>query len=761
VSTRAARALSIVIAAVAIVMIVAAVPVARAAKDADRTSIVVVPDERRADIERAIALAGGCPSPVEDRALADAIAVYCELQGRTAAGEFFETVGPTDPFAIIASLVGLLWIGTGFLIVSRRGTNLAGWTFEVVGLGIVALNAMLTFAYVGVAVPGTVPAVGLWAIVDEYAIFVLALLPMLWLLFPDGKPPTPRWGVLVRVYFGALAVVGAVAVLMPGPLNNLVDFGIIYLNPVGRSWVADVGGAVMAVGMITVFAITIGSVFATRRRFKRADGEERQRLRWLRFVISIAVVLLLISFLGSLAFAVIGGEGSGAADDWSGILFALLALTLALGLPAAYLVAIYRYGLWDLDLVIRKTLIVAVVGVTLTAIGLGLLLLVPVMTLGLGAGPLDAGAVVPVVVGLALGLLFGPIRRRARRFADRVVYGERATPYEVLTSFGDRLSETYSADDVLPRMAQVLAQATGADVAIVWLRIGGAIRADGRWPADAVEPAPLTIDGDALPPPLVGVRHQGELLGALSVSMPANDPLDPAREQLVADLAAQAGLVLRNVRLIEELRASRQRLVAAQDEERRRLERNIHDGVQQQLVALSVQLRLAEQLVPKDPGRSQELLAGLQERATETLEDLRDLARGIYPPLLADQGLAAALRSQARKAALPTTVTAESIGRYPREVESTVYFCTLEALNNVAKYAAASRTDITLAQRDGTLEFAVRDDGRGFDVAARSTGTGLQGIADRLDAIGGTLAIESAPGAGTSIAGSVPVAPPS
>ena len=758
-STRAARALSIVIAAVAIAMIVAAVPVARAARDADRASIVVVPDERRADIEQAIELGGGCPSPGADPALADAVAVYCELQGRIAAGELFSTVGPTDPFAIIASLVGLLWIGTGSLIVARRGTNLAGWIFELVGLGIVALNAMLTFAYVGVAVPGTVPAVGLWAIVDEYAIFSLALLPMLWLLFPDGKPPTPRWGVLVRVYFGALAVVAAVAVLMPGPLNNLVDFGIIYLNPVGRSWIADVGGAVMAAGMITVFAIIVGSVFATRRRFKRADGEERQRLRWLRFVISIAVVLLLISFLGSLVFAVIVGEDAGPAEDWSGILFALLALTLAIGLPAAYLIAIFRYGLWDLDVVIRKTVIVGVVAITLTVVGVGLLLLLPFLTFGVG-GSLDAEALIPILIGLVLGVLFGPIRRRARRVADRVVYGRRATPYEVLSTFGDRLSETFSADDVLPRMAQVLAQATGAETAVVWLRVGAELRPTAVWPDAAVSPELVAVERDtavAEGVALTEVRHQGELLGALSVAMPANDPLDPARQQLVADLAAQAGLVLRNVRLIEELRASRQRLVAAQDEERRKLERDIHDGVQQQLVALSVQLRLAEQLTERDPERARTVLAGLQGQATDALDDLRDLARGIYPPLLADQGLAAALGAQARKAVVPTTIDADGIGRYARDVEATVYFCTLEAMNNIAKYAAASSATISLSQRDGTLAFEVRDDGRGFDLDATPTGTGLVGIADRLDALGGRLTIESRPGDGTTVRGDVPV----
>ena len=363
---------------------------------------------------------------------------------------------------------------------SRRPTNLAGWTFELVGLGIVVLNAMLTLAYVGVAVPGSVPAAGLWAIVDEYAIFSIALLPMLWLLFPDGKPPTPRWRVLVRVYFGALAVVAAVAIVMPGPLNNLGRLRDHLPEP-DRPVVDRRRGRRRDGGRDDRRPRRSPSRVCSRPGDASggAEGEERQQLRWLRFVISIAVVLFLSGFLGSLGFGLTFGEDTTSADVWSGVLLALLALTLALGLPAAYLVAIYRYGLWDLDLVIRKTLIVAVVGVTLTAIGLGLLLLVPVLTLGIG-GALDAAAVIPVVVGLALGLLFGPIRRRARRFADRVVYGRRATPYEVLTSLGERLSGTYAADDVLPRMALVLAQATGADAAHVWLRIGGPAAARGR-----------------------------------------------------------------------------------------------------------------------------------------------------------------------------------------------------------------------------------------------------------------------------------------
>jgi signal transduction histidine kinase len=217
-----------------------------------------------------------------------------------------------------------------------------------------------------------------------------------------------------------------------------------------------------------------------------------------------------------------------------------------------------------------------------------------------------------------------------------------------------------------------------------------------------------------------------------------------------------AGLVLRNVHLIEDLRASRQRLVTAQDQERRRLERDIHDGVQQQLVALTVQLRLAEQLVERDPAKAREHMMALQVRTNEALEDLRDLARGIYPPLLADQGLTAALEAQGRKSPVAVSVHAGGVARYPQAIESAVYFSCLEALNNVAKYARADHVSITMAQRNGSLTFDVADDGRGFDIDETSYGTGLQGIADRLDAIGGTLRISSEPGHGTTLTGMVP-----
>ena len=203
------------------------------------------------------------------------------------------------------------------------------------------------------------------------------------------------------------------------------------------------------------------------------------------------------------------------------------------------------------------------------------------------------------------------------------------------------------------------------------------------------------LDGNRIPAldddHAVEIRDHDELLGALSVTMPASDPMNSSKERLVVDLASQARLVLRSVRLIEELRASRQRLVAAQDDERRRIERNIHDGAQQQLVALAVKLRLAERLVERDAAEDQGAARrSSRRRRTAALEDLRDLARGIYPPLLADKGLVAALEAQARRAAVPVDGRPRRRRSVRAEIEAAVYFSCLEALQNVAKYAEAS-----------------------------------------------------------------------
>ena len=665
-------------------------------------------------------------------------AVRADLEARIADGARFE---PDVLGGWLVTAVGLIWAITGSLIVSRQPRNTAGWIFCGWGAAIAMLIFSSGYATYSVRIAASpLPGQDAAALIGDNGLSFLVLVPLLVLLFPDGRPPSPRWRWASRALLAGGALAAAAYALTPGPLNNLVDnAGILYANPVGLSAFREggPGNALVFIGMLLVLGASLSTVVAVWQRFRRARGEERQQMRWL-----VAVATVAGSGIGLLLFATTGLAVLGVQDNGSGWLFALLfvptIVAIFLGVPAAYLIAILRYGLWDLDVVIKKTAVALVLTVLLVLVGAAILAL-----FGQFAIWEDANPRVSVVVGVAFGLLILPLLRLSRRIATKIIFGRRATPYEVLTEFSHRVGETYANDDVSARMAQLVMSATGATAAQVLLHVGR---------GDQVV---ATVGEPRGEPHVVAVVHQGERLGDITVTMPPNDPLDPSKERLVADLASQAGPVFRNMRLIEELRASRQRLVAAQDEERRKLERNIHDGAQQQLVALAVKLRLAQGLVAKDPEKAAAMLGDLRSEAQTTLEDLRDLARGIYPPLLADKGLAAALEAQATRASIPVAVESDGIERYPQAVESAVYFCALEALNNVAKYADAASVTIRLSDGDGRLVFSVADDGRGFDPAEIGYGTGLQGMADRLDAIGGALEVVSAPGAGTTVIGRV------
>jgi signal transduction histidine kinase len=431
------------------------------------------------------------------------------------------------------------------------------------------------------------------------------------------------------------------------------------------------------------------------------------------------------------------------------------------GVPAALTIAILKYRLYEIDVIINRALVYGMLLAVLTAVYVGFVV---------GVGTIigrRGSSLLTIAAAVAIALLFQPLRLRAQRLANRLVYGERTTPYQVLSDFAEKMGGTYGLDDVLHRTASILAQGTGATRVGVWLRVGRELRPVAAWPADAGDRSPLALAADDELPVFdgvtraVAVRHDDELLGALALEKPRNEPLSPTEDKLLQDLASQAGLVLRNVGLtaelqstIDKLRASRRRLVEAQDEERRKIERNLHDGAQQQLVALTVQLGLLERLAD-DPDHVRQIATQLQGDLRDALDDLRDLARGIYPPVLADKGLVAALEAQGRKAAVPTTIESDGVGRYPREVEAAVYFCALEAIQNVAKYAGASSASIRLAGSDGSLVFEIEDDGRGFDATAPTHGTGVQGMVDRLDAIGGILDIRSEPGHGTVVRGEI------
>jgi signal transduction histidine kinase len=391
-----------------------------------------------------------------------------------------------------------------------------------------------------------------------------------------------------------------------------------------------------------------------------------------------------------------------------------------------------------------------------------------------GSGPSTTLSVAATAV-VALG--FSRVRAWAERVAQRLVYGERSTPYEALTKLSDRMAGSYPTTDVLLHMAQILVLGSGASTARVWLRVGDELVPAAAWPevADgAVSSARLS--GNELPPlpgahHCLAVRHRGELIGAITVTQLPGSPLSPADLRLLDDFASQAGLVLRNVRLTAELansleaisaqaseiRASRRRIVDAQVEERRRVERDIHDGAQQYLVALMVQLRVARTLARRDPARAHAMVGDLRRVVREALETLGDLAQGIHPPVLTAHGLAAALRRQETNPVVRVSVEERGLGRYAPEVEAAVYFACLEALNNAAKHAPGSNVVMRLGEEEGHLVFSVRDDGSGFDLDECRPGSGLGNMVDRVAALGGALDITSAPRRGTMVAGRVPL----
>ena len=644
-----------------------------------------------------------------------------------------------DPSIFLSILMVFTYAAVGALLASRLPRNPIGWLFLIAGLGLLFGGATNEYATNALTVsPGNLPFGEMAAWLGTWAFASIGAIPLILALFPTGRVPSPRWRWLPWTIVAATAGLAVVGMFGPGSID--VSEGSTIDNPFGIEAFEPLLAPLTWVAGVALLGSSIAAAVALVVRYRRSVAEERQQLRWFATMAAVTG-----AFLVAVVVTTIGLE-SGESSPINTIALFLFGVCVGIGIPATCAIAVLKFHLWDLDVVIKKTLVFALlVGFVMLA-GFA----VAVITTYAASEALFENPSWLLLAGLGIGWLTVPLYRIARRVADRLVYGGRATSYEVLTSFSGRLADTYATDDVLPRMASILAQGAGAESLTIWLLVGGASIPAATWPPDT--------DGPATGSQPFDVRHQGELLGTITVTMPANDPMSPTKERLVRDFAGQAGLVLRNVRLIEELRASSRRLVTAQDAERRRLERNIHDGAQQQLVALAVQLRLAEQMLDRDPAQTKNLLRELQGSTTDALEDLRDLARGIYPPLLADRGLAEALQAQAKKAPVPVTVDADGLGRFDQEVEAAVYFSCLEALQNVAKYAEAGAALVTVTNDNGDLRFRVTDDGKGFDTAGADRGTGLQGMADRLTALGGELAVRSAPGAGTTVEGRLPVA---
>ncbi|MFY9614058.1 MAG: histidine kinase [Candidatus Dormiibacterota bacterium] len=653
------------------------------------------------------------------------------------------------PLSLVASA------GFGALIALRRPRHPVGWlllassTAFLVDQGIIQDFVVYAIQVRHRTVPGG-DLVGSF----ESQIWVLGIAPIaifLPLVFPTGRLLSRRWRPVVWI-----AVAAAAATFVGNSLSPSSDASgyIKGVQPVSLPEPYSAIAGALGAALILLPICVIAGITAMALRYKRGTADERHQIKWMLF----AAGFYAFGFANSLIFGL-----------WLGLNLPILQDVGVLGLvlvPVAAAIAVLKYRLYDIDVVISRTLVYGALAAFITAVYVGIVVGVGTLV-GSGGQP---NLLLSIVATAIVAVAFQPVRERLQRIANRLVYGKRATPYEVLSQFSERVAETYAAEEALPRMARVLAEGTGAERAQVWLRAGRLLRPAAVWPeSDGVAEEPVPMRRDELPDlpgeQAVPVRHQGELLGALTVTKRAGDSLTPIEQKLLDDLAHQAGLVLKNVGLtsellarLEDLRASRQRLVAAQDQERRRLERNLHDGAQQNLVAIKVKLGLAEALSTRDPARARELVTQLKNDTDEALETLRDLARGIYPPLLADKGLSAALEAQARKATLPVSVDSNGVERYPQEIEAAVYFCVLEALQNVQKYAGANSAVVHLRAEDGLLSFEVADDGKGFDPATQSRGSGTQNMEDRLDALAGSVEVRSIPGQGTTVSGTLPVA---
>jgi len=362
---------------------------------------------------------------------------------------------------------------------------------------------------------------------------------------------------------------------------------------------------------------------------------------------------------------------------------------------------------------------------------------------------------------------FESVRSRLEAEATSWVGQGRGSPYDALSRFSDSVIGEGEGDDRadLPlRMAQLLAEGTGARWAQVWLMVDDVPELAASWPLDT-EQAGQTVGAADPRIRSLDVVLAGEHLGMLRLQEHDDQPLSTVEERLFTGLAAQAGLVLRRVRLraelarravelsarADELHLSRRRLVDTLDAERRRLERDIHDGAQQHLVALVVNLRLAQKVAVRSPERAETVLRQQVEAIDSAIATLVDLARGIYPGALADEGVAAAVREVASTSSVPVTVTDGGIGRQPAEVEAALYFCCVEAVQNAVKHAAATRITVELDLAGEALTMLVHDDGVGIEPGTVSELGGLGNMRDRIDSVGGELVVRPGAAGGTDV----------
>lgn len=624
--------------------------------------------------------------------------------------------------------IAMVFPAVGAVILSRRPGHPIGWLFlATASLGVAGAAAAYGL-HALVVEPGSLPGGewALWLTSWTWTPF-LAVPTLLVLLFPDGRPPSPRWRPLARTALAAIVGMTVLGALLPGPLTNyeapVVDnpLGVALLEPLIPLAGPATGAIVFVLSPLCLAGLVV--------RFRRAEGDERAQLKW--FVAACVAAFAALAIAAALQLPLLAADAV-----W------LAGLTC---IPVAAGIAITRYRLYEIDAVINRTLVYGTLTVAGVAAYVAVVGALSAAISGVGASLLATGLI---------AVAFAPARDRLQRRVDRLLFGHRSDPYAALAGLGARLESTLPAGTILPAVAETIATAlklpyVGIDV----VDDDGERRAasHGRLVGEPLE-LPTSYGGEPVGRLVVGRRSPGERFSA-------------AEQRLLEDFARQAGATVHAVRLADRLLRSREELVTSREEERRRLRRDLHDGLGPTLAGLMLQVDVARGLLPDSPEEVGVPLGRLKAGLQDTVAEVRRLVHELRPPALDELGLAGALRQQAdalgaapRGVAAPMDVEVavrEPLPPLPAAVEVAAYRIATEALLNAARHSDADSCLVRLAF-DGALEVEIVDDGRGLP-AEPAGGVGLRSMRERAAELGGSCRIEPAASGGTAVRASLPV----
>ena len=614
---------------------------------------------------------------------------------------------------------GALALG-GVLLTTRKPEQPISWGFA--GTALLWVIGACAYAYAVDALvdgPGRLPGGSVAAWIDNWFWLPALVLPMCLLLLvaPDGRLLSPAWRPAL------VAVLGGTALASVG-LSGSSTFELGSGRPIDNPLALDttVAHIVTATGFAVVAGAVVASLVSFVVRYRRSLGEERLQLRWIGGSLGVCVCL---GVVGAVTWGVF---------PYAYILYMVALLVLPLGTA----VAILKYRLYEIDLVVNRAFVYGVMTVCVVT--------TYVLVVGLVGATLSGRG--DLMLSLALtgvvAVCFQPLRARVQRFVNELMYGERDDPYAALARLGRRLESSLGADAVLPTVVETIGQTLR--LRYVGLTLAGSdhiAAAYGR-----PDTAPLTY-------PLV---HQGATVGELRLAARAGEQLREVDRELIADLAPQVAAAAHAVGLAQELQAARRRLVELREEERRRIRRDLHDGLGPALAGLTFTLDAVQNLAASDLERANALLASATEQTQTMIGDVRRLIYGLRPPALDELGLVESLRGVASREASPTmSVTfeaPETLRPLPAAVEVAAYRIVQEALTNVARHARARSCTVRLSVQPDAVLLRIADDGRGIGQAR--SGVGLQAMQERAAELGGVCEVTSTPGTGTTVAARLP-----